>query len=114
MRHIRLKREMLKNTDLDMTIAEYIQKYVDPRANVTAPLPFSTQEKAFDKYEIITAFGQVEGREKDFLTKSAEQRYQALIAQRPDLIAQVPVHKIAKYLGIHPESLSRIRKQLAS
>lgn len=51
-------------------------------------------------------------REKDFLTKSAEQRYQTLLAQRPGLIAQVPVHKIAKYLGIHPESLSRIRKQV--
>ncbi len=51
-------------------------------------------------------------REKDFLTKSAEQRYQTLLAQRPSLLAQVPVHKIAKYLGIHPESLSRIRKQV--
>ncbi len=53
-------------------------------------------------------------REKDFLTKSAEQRYQTLVAERPDLVAQVPVHKIAKYLGIHPESLSRIRKQITS
>jgi CRP-like cAMP-binding protein len=51
-------------------------------------------------------------REKEFLTKSAEQRYRTLVAERPDLVAQVPVHKIAKYLGIHPESLSRIRRQI--
>jgi CRP-like cAMP-binding protein len=53
-------------------------------------------------------------REKDFLTKSAEQRYQDLLENRPNLIAILPVHKIAKYLAIQPESLSRIRKQLIS
>ncbi|MGB3851810.1 MAG: Crp/Fnr family transcriptional regulator [Tunicatimonas sp.] len=51
-------------------------------------------------------------REKEFLTKSAEQRYRVFLDERPDLVSQVPVHKIAKYLGIHPESLSRIRKQI--
>ncbi|HEY5825781.1 MAG TPA: Crp/Fnr family transcriptional regulator [Cyclobacteriaceae bacterium] len=49
-------------------------------------------------------------REKDFLTKSAQQRYDELLAHRPDLIRLVPVNKIARYLGIHPESLSRLRK----
>ena len=49
-------------------------------------------------------------REKDFLTKSAQERYDELVSKRPDLIKLVPVNKIAKYLGIHPESLSRLRK----
>lgn len=53
-------------------------------------------------------------REKDFLTKSAEERYQELMAGRPELIKLVPLNKIAKYLGIHPESLSRIRKEIIS
>lgn len=53
-------------------------------------------------------------REKEFLTKSAEQRYQDLLQNRASLAAILPVHKIAKYLGIQPESLSRIRKQLIS
>jgi CRP-like cAMP-binding protein len=53
-------------------------------------------------------------REKDFLTKSAEERYKNLISQRPELIQLIPVNKIAKYLGIHPESLSRIRKEIIS
>jgi CRP-like cAMP-binding protein len=53
-------------------------------------------------------------REKDFLIKSAEQRYQDLIENRSNLIALLPVHKIAKYLAIQPESLSRIRKQIIS
>lgn len=50
-------------------------------------------------------------REKDFLTKSAQERYDELLLNRPDLIKLVPVHKIARYLGIHPESLSRLRKK---
>jgi CRP-like cAMP-binding protein len=50
-------------------------------------------------------------REKDFLTKSAQERYDELLSKRPDLIRLVPVHKIARYLGIHPESLSRLRKK---
>ncbi len=53
-------------------------------------------------------------REKDFLTKTADERYQELIGQRPEYVAQMPVNKIARYLGIHPESLSRIRKTLSS
>jgi CRP-like cAMP-binding protein len=53
-------------------------------------------------------------REKDFLTKTAEERYQELISQHPEYVMQIPVNKIARYLGIHPESLSRIRKNLTS
>ena len=52
-------------------------------------------------------------REKDFLTKSAQDRYDELLLKRPDLIRLVPVNKIAKYLGIHPESLSRLRKNIS-
>lgn len=53
-------------------------------------------------------------REIDFLSKSAEQRYEELIQSQPDLILNIPVHRIARYLGIHPESLSRIRKKINS
>src|SRR4030095_158070 len=34
-------------------------------------------------------------REKDFLTKSAQERYDELLSKRPDLIKLVPVNKIA-------------------
>ena len=53
-------------------------------------------------------------REKDFLTKSAQERYAELISKRPDVLKSIPVNKIAKYLGVHPESLSRIRKSIIS
>ncbi len=39
-------------------------------------------------------------------------RYQALIADNPDILERVPLHEIATYLGITPVSLSRIRTRL--
>lgn len=47
-----------------------------------------------------------------FLNASPEQRYLELLEKRPELLLRVPQHQIASYLGIKPESLSRIRKRL--
>jgi CRP/FNR family transcriptional regulator, anaerobic regulatory protein len=41
-----------------------------------------------------------------------ELRYLNLLKQRPELVQQIPQHYIASYLGIKPESLSRIRKRI--
>jgi hypothetical protein len=60
-----------------------------------------------------TAFMERVKREKDFLSKSAEERYLELIERRPEVIQLIPGGRIAKYLGIHPESLSRIRKAIS-
>lgn len=50
----------------------------------------------------------------DYKNLSPELRYQKLLATRPDLIERVPQYMIASYLGIQPESLSRIRKRIWS
>lgn len=47
------------------------------------------------------------------LSASAEERYLAFIKTYPALFEQVPQHHIASYLGITPQSLSRIRKELS-
>jgi len=44
--------------------------------------------------------------------QSATDRYLLFHQHYPDLLNQIPHHYIASYLGITPESLSRIRKQL--
>ncbi len=48
------------------------------------------------------------------MTLTAEQNYKKLMEQRPALLQRVPQHMIASFLGIAPETLSRIRKQMAS
>jgi CRP-like cAMP-binding protein len=51
-------------------------------------------------------------REKDFLTLSAEERYNVLLEKDPEVVKRLPGNKIARYLGIQAESLSRIRKAI--
>lgn len=48
------------------------------------------------------------------ITKSAtpEEKYILLMKERPQLFQRVPLHYIASYLGIEPESLSRLRKRI--
>ena len=47
------------------------------------------------------------------LGATAEVRYLSFIEMYPDLLLRVPQWMIASYLGITPESLSRVRKELA-
>ena len=48
------------------------------------------------------------------LSATAEQRYLDFIELYPNLTLRVPQWMIASYLGITPESLSRVRKDLSS
>jgi CRP-like cAMP-binding protein len=51
-------------------------------------------------------------KEKNFLTKNSEELYTELFKTRPELIRQIPNAKVAKYMGIHPASLSRLKKTM--
>lgn len=44
--------------------------------------------------------------------KTASERYQSLLQQTPQMLERVPLGHIASYLGISPETLSRIRSRL--
>lgn len=47
------------------------------------------------------------------LTETPEQRYLRLQESNSSLLQRVPQYQLASYLGVKPESLSRIRKRLA-
>lgn len=51
-----------------------------------------------------------EERTRDMIGKTAEERYRQLIVRHPDFLRHVPLQYIASYIGIKPESLSRIRR----
>ncbi|ACT92037.1 Crp/Fnr family transcriptional regulator [Dyadobacter fermentans] len=48
----------------------------------------------------------------EFKTSSPEQRYLNLLEKRPDLVQRVPQHQLASYLGMKPQSLSRLRARI--
>lgn len=48
-------------------------------------------------------------RELDFLTLTAEERYNKLLLERPKYVENIPLKYLASFLGVTAESLSRIR-----
>jgi hypothetical protein len=45
-------------------------------------------------------------------TDTPEQRYLKLQKLRPELFQIIPQYQLASYIGVKPESLSRIRKRI--
>lgn len=55
----------------------------------------------------------LQNRVNSLLADTAEERYMNFIKMYPDILLRVPQWMVASYLGITPESLSRVRKELA-
>lgn len=53
-------------------------------------------------------------RSSSFLLDDAKTRYLAILKERPEVLKFIPNYMIASYIGITPESLSRLKKQLLS
>ena len=80
-----------------------------------------TEQEAINKYPDLTKFigvvtekimVQMSDEFDNWVSNSPEERYLLLLENRPELINRIPQYQIANYLGIKPESLSRIRKRL--
>jgi CRP-like cAMP-binding protein len=54
-----------------------------------------------------------ENRSSQLASLNAEQRYRNLIGTHPEILHHVPVQYIASFLGMKPESLSRIRRKIS-
>lgn len=50
---------------------------------------------------------------QDIKIKTADQRYKELLISKPEAIQRIPLKYLSSFLGITPQSLSRIRKNLA-
>lgn len=72
----------------------------------------SPQFRRYNEYILQNHIRQLQNRVHLLISASAEARYLDFIRLYPDLIQRVPQWMIASYLGITPESLSRVRKEL--
>jgi CRP/FNR family transcriptional regulator, anaerobic regulatory protein len=73
------------------------------------------KNEPFKRFSILIfedAMANAHTRANELATLSAELRYKNLVEQQPEIVQNVPIQFIASYLGIKPQSLSRIRKQI--
>ena len=76
--------------------------------------------KDFPRFETISrtimeaAFAEQKEALASYYTDSPEQRYLKLLKSRPGLFQRIPQYHLASYIGVKPESLSRIRKRISS
>jgi len=80
------------------------------------------ESAVFSRYPRLVAVSQAIGEKMlstfredfdAFKRSSPKDRYLNLVKNRPDLLQRVPQYQIASYLGMTPETLSRIRRRLA-
>lgn len=83
--------------------------------NKTALISFYEANSKFEKIRFIQAedaYLQMVKRLKGFQTKNLSERYLDLINLNPNLFNLIPQKHIASYLGVAPQSLSRIKKSI--
>ncbi len=74
--------------------------------------------KQFPRLETVsrqimeTVFFEQQNLMTTYITDKPEQRYLKLLKSRPEIFQRVPQYDIATYIGVKPESLSRIRKKI--
>ena len=67
---------------------------------------------AFYKQIALKKLNKAKAEWSHFISSSPEERYLNLLETRPSLFNRVPHHQISSYLGMEPQSLSRIRKRI--
>ncbi|MFK7809855.1 MAG: Crp/Fnr family transcriptional regulator [Saprospiraceae bacterium] len=96
----------------------YIQALIDTEVyefNKTTLYAFFKSHEKFEKIRFIQAedaYLRMVERLKNFQYMSLKDRYLELINKDPELFNLVPQRHIASYLGVTPQSLSRIKNEL--
>lgn len=70
--------------------------------------------ETFTRLNITGAYLAMQRRLTSIIGSSVEERYQDFIALYPHIAQRVPQHMIASYMGLTPETLSRIRKRIST
>lgn len=71
-----------------------------------------SQLESMTRQMMENLFSDVRNEFASYISSTPEERYKTIIAKRPKLVSRVPQHQLASYLGMTPESLSRIKKRI--
>ncbi|HVK48208.1 MAG TPA: Crp/Fnr family transcriptional regulator [Pseudobacter sp.] len=69
--------------------------------------------ETFTRLNITGAYLSMQRRLTSTVSASLEERYEAFVGLYPHIAERVPQHMIASYLGLTPETLSRVRKRMS-
>lgn len=100
------------------TSQHYLECIEDTIANVNTPEYEQEMFLKFPQFErVCRIMGEVmmsnyQKKFTNYKMATPEDRYLNLLQARPDLLQRAPQYQIARYLGLTPQSLSRIRKRL--
>lgn len=97
-----------------------IQAIEDSTVQVINRADFFGLMEEFPKFKeghiqlVRKSYATMMSRLQEIRFKSVEERYLDLLRKQPEVLQRVPQQYIAAYLGIEPQSLSRLRKRLFS
>lgn len=69
--------------------------------------------ETYIRLQITNAYIALQKRLNFVQSLNAEERYKNLLALQPGIVQRVPQHMIASYMGLTPETLSRIRRKIS-
>jgi CRP-like cAMP-binding protein len=69
--------------------------------------------REFGRATLVKGFAALKTRMLTMITETAEERYEHLLKNKPEIFQHAPLKNIASYLGVTDTSLSRIRKDLS-
>ena len=67
----------------------------------------------FSFLQMQSAYVALQRRLFDTINLTTEEKYTKLLNKYPDIVQRVPQHMVASYLGLTPETLSRVRKGMS-
>jgi len=70
--------------------------------------------ETYTRLQITGAYIAMQKRLTSIISSSLEERYSNFTALYPNIVQRVPQHMIASYMGLQPETLSRIRRRISS
>ena len=69
--------------------------------------------ETYTRLQITGAYIAMQKRLTSIIGSSLEERYSSLMALYPNIVQRVPQHMIASYMGLQPETLSRLRRKMS-
>ncbi|MEL7271171.1 MAG: Crp/Fnr family transcriptional regulator [Bacteroidota bacterium] len=100
-----------RNESLRIQAIEVCELLVMPYERLQCLIGFSKNLEQFSNHWQTEKYTELDQMYVRLLAQTPEQRYRWLLSHKPEIINQVPQYYIAQYLGIKPETLSRIKKR---